>query len=72
MIRATLSTLCCLCALGLGLWTVYLSAKNRARAADLDSFQRWCEIFGRQSEAMRAENRSGEWQLLSSVTEDEQ
>ncbi len=69
MIRAILSTLFCLCALALGLVTVYLSAKNRARAAELDSNQRWCEIFGRQSEAMRAETRAAEWELLTSVTE---
>lgn len=71
MTRALASTLLCLGAFGIGLVTVLLAARNRARGAELDSRQRWCEIFSRQNEALRATNTAEEWQLLSGqVAED--
>lgn len=65
MIRALLSTVLCLCALAIGMLAIVLAARNRARGAELDSKQRWCEIFSRQNEALRALNTSEEWQLVS-------
>jgi hypothetical protein len=69
MLRATLSTLLCLCAFAVGLLTVALAARNRARGAELDSRQRWCEIFSRQNEALRAESAAEEWRLVTSLNE---
>ncbi len=65
MTRTALSALLCLCALGIGLVTVLLAARNRARGAELDAQQRWCEIFSRQNEALRAANAGEEWRLVS-------
>ncbi len=69
MLRAALSTLLCLCAFAIGLLTVILAARNRARGAELDSRQRWCEIFSRQNEALRAQNTAEEWRLITSLSE---
>jgi hypothetical protein len=69
MLRAALSTLLCLCAFTVGLLTVVLAARNRARGAELDSRQRWCEIFSRQNETLRAENAAEEWRLITTLNE---
>jgi hypothetical protein len=62
--RALCSASLCAGALVAGLATVWLCARNRARGAELDSVQRWCEIFARQNEALRSEIRAAEWELL--------
>ncbi len=65
MFRAVLSFLLCLCALAVGLLTVYLAADHRARGSTLDATQRWCEVYSRQNDLLRAEIRREEWLLLS-------
>ncbi len=68
--RAILSFLLCLCALAVGILTVWLSARNRQRSSTLDATQHWCEVYSRQNELLRARNRREEWQLLSGESEE--
>ena len=67
--RAVLSFLLCICALVVGIWTICLTAENSARSSELDSIQRWCEVYSRQNELLRAENHAEEWALISALTE---
>ena len=70
MFRAALSFVLCLCALAVGLLTVHLAADHRARASTMDATQRWCEVYKRQNELLRAEIRREEWLLLSGEDDD--
>ncbi len=69
--RATLSLLLCLCALAVGILAVHVSSRNRARAHDLDATQRWCEVYSRQNDLLRAELRQQEWELVSGQDDEE-
>jgi len=69
MSRPFLSVVLCAAAGGVGLSTVCLASKNRARGAELDDVQRWCEIFSRQNEALRLRIEDEEWRLLQGVEE---
>ena len=59
-----LSTGLSLLAFGLGIATVLVASANRERGAYLNERQRWCEIYSRQNEALRAEVDEREWELL--------
>jgi len=63
--RAALSIALCLTALGLGFFTACRAARNRARAAELDARERWCETYSRQNELLLYEVRGRQWALLS-------
>lgn len=65
--RAVLSLLLCVAALAVGLYTAWLSSRNRQRAAELDLLQRWCETYARQNEELRVRNLEEEWRLMSSA-----
>ncbi len=63
--RFVLSTLLCATALGLGLWTAHLAARNRARGGELDALHHRCGTLRRQNELLRVQNRLEEWRLLN-------
>ena len=63
--RFVLSTLLCATALGLGLWTAHLAARNRARGGELDALHHRCGTLRRQNELLRAQNKLEEWRLLN-------
>ena len=65
MTRAILSVSLCLVVLGLGFYTACYAAENRARSAQLDARQRWCETYSRQNKLLQSEVLRLEWQLLS-------
>lgn len=67
MSRMLLSVGLCLAALGLGFFTACRAAKNRARAAELDAEERWCETFSRQNELLANEVLAREWRLLDEL-----
>jgi hypothetical protein len=67
IVRAILSIFLCLCALVVGILAVWLTARNRERSSELDTTQHWCEVYARQNELLRAQNRREEWELLSSL-----
>jgi hypothetical protein len=69
--RAVLSFLLCVLALAVGIYTICLTASNRVRSRDLDTTQRWCEVYSRQNEFLRAENIREEWMLVSGDAERE-
>ncbi len=71
MKHSALSLTLCVGAFGVGIATICVSAHNRARAAELDEVQRWCEIFTRQNESMRSELSAVEYRLLSGEADDE-
>jgi hypothetical protein len=53
-----------------GLFTAALAAENRARGAELDRRERWCETQARRNEMQAAENRRREWALLQGAGRD--
>jgi len=63
--RGLAGWLLCATALLVGLSTAALAAENRARGAELDRLQRWCEAQQRSNELLRVENAQREWCLLS-------
>jgi hypothetical protein len=63
MNRVLLSVGLSLVALGVGFFTACRVAKNRARAAELDARERWCETFSRQNELLQEEVLEGEWRV---------
>jgi hypothetical protein len=54
----------CLVALAIGIAAAFLSSANRARGADLDRRQLWCETRVRQNDLLDATNGREEWLLL--------
>jgi len=68
-LRTALSLFLCLSTLGVGVFTVFVTSKNRARAKALNERQRWCEVFSRQNELLRAEVYEKEWGLISGEEE---
>ncbi len=64
ILRASLSIVLCLVALGIGLYTAMLASNNRALGAELDGAQRWCETFKRQNDLLAAEIEAQEFELL--------
>jgi hypothetical protein len=69
VIRTALSVFLCIAAMGVGIATVVLASKNRARRGELDVTQRWCETMTRQDELDRKEIAEREWRLLSGEPE---
>jgi hypothetical protein len=65
--RAVLSVLLCVATLAVGVVTVCLSARNRARSGDLDRRQHECETLLRQNQLERARIARDEWLLLDPV-----
>lgn len=64
MSRAFLGWCLCVLALSTGLYTAALAVENRARGADLDRLERWCETQSRKNELARVANQRQEWRLL--------
>lgn len=62
--RVALSVVLCMIALTLGFLTACRAAKNRARGAELNADQRWCETISRQNALLRREVIEREWALL--------
>ena len=48
----------------LGAATACLTAINRARGAELDERQHWCETYLRRNELLEQQNAADEWRLL--------
>lgn len=67
--RTALSLGLCCASLGVGIATVCLTARNRARAAELDERQRWCEAVMRQNALRVDEIEQREWRLLTRIDE---
>ena len=65
--RTALSLGLCCASLGVGIATVCMTSRNRARAAELDESQRWCEAVMRQNELLLNEIEESEWRLLTGV-----
>ncbi len=65
MRRASASWCACALVLALGLATAAVSARNRARASQLDRLERWCEIQSRRNELLSVEIARREWNFLS-------
>ncbi len=70
--RAVLSFLLCILALAVGIYTICLTAENRVRSSELDTQQRWCEVYSRQNDLLRAQNWREEWELVSGEAETEE
>lgn len=49
----------------LGAVTACLTAINRARGAELDERQHWCETYLRRNELLEQRNAIDEWRLLN-------
>ena len=64
MNRALLGWSLSVLSLVLGLLTAAISAENRARGAELDRLQRWCEAESRANELLAVDNARREWALL--------
>lgn len=67
--RTALSLGLCCASLGVGIATVCLTARNRARAAALDERQRWCEAVMRQNALFVNRLEQREWRLLTGTEE---
>ncbi len=65
MKRVLASWSLCLAALAAGLAVAVLSARNRARASELDAVERWCETRARANELRALQNTMEEWRLLT-------
>lgn len=68
--RVLLGVLFAAGSLVLGAVTACLTAINRARGADLDERQHWCETSLRRNELIEQQNAVDEWRLLYGEAEE--